>query len=255
MPTVTMVLMLTGIYPLYRAWASSRATTLPHALAWLVGAWISWVPVALGAGSEMRYVALVLTACAGVATLEPRQPGVAAWHFVTGGLLCVLALPLAQGWGRLDLGPEWAVFLAAVLGVGCLNYLPTRLGVAAALVLAACGYEVWGLANPEWRPGWARLPGPLAVGVAPWAGLLAVALAPRGATEFDRVWRGFRDRFGGLWALRVCEQFNRAAANAGWSLRLGWGGAAPGDDPLVRGEGLMTLRALLKRFGPSETAQ
>jgi hypothetical protein len=61
----------------------------------------------------------------------------------------------------------------------------------------------------------------------------------------------FRNRFGGLWALRVRDQFNRAAANAGWPVALRWGGLRSvgyDDDAPLKG-----LRALLKRFGPEES--
>jgi hypothetical protein len=67
----------------------------------------------------------------------------------------------------------------------------------------------------------------------------------------------FRDRFGLVWAQRVREQFNRAAANAGWPVRLYWQGlhlsaGAPLPEPAVQAEVVAALRALLKRFGPAD---
>jgi hypothetical protein len=57
-----------------------------------------------------------------------------------------------------------------------------------------------------------------------------------------------------LWSLRVKEQVNRAAANADWAMHLAWSGQrriseqkAPSLD-----EALALLRAVLKRFGPSD---
>lgn len=249
--TASLLLLLTGAYPLYEAFRAARGTTLRHALVWVTLAAVGWLlALLLGGGAEARYVALCLTACAGVSVLEPRRPGVTAWHFVTFGLLCVLLLPLAQGLGRLHLGPEMALFLSAVLGVGQLNYLPTRLGPVVPVLALGCGEEVWAL-----RQG-TEGHGVLAVAAAPWLAWLVLRLWPdRSRSELDRLWRGARDRFGALWAMRLREQFNRAAGNAGWRLHLGWSGAVPADDPLVEGEARDLLEALLKRFrtaGPGD---
>ena len=250
MSTVTLVLVVTSGYPLWRAWAAGRGTTLGHALTWAALAWLAWLlvrsaEVAVGPASpEARYAALCATACAGVAVLEPRRPGVTAWHLVTGGLLCVLLLPLAEGWGRLSLRAEWVLFVAGVLGVGCLNYLPTRLAPAALLVGLGCGAELASVVAGRPGPPFGRL----ALALAPWAGLASVALRPGVSSELDRQWLTFRDRFGGLWGLRVREQFNGAARNAGWQPRLGWGGIRPPGG--ATDDALALLRSLLKRFGP-----
>ena len=99
------LLLLTGAYPLGRAWLANRRSSLAHALAWAALAWLAWLGVALaeawglGVPVAARYVALCLTGCAGVAVLGARRPGVVAWNFVVLGLLVVLLLPLAEGWG------------------------------------------------------------------------------------------------------------------------------------------------------------
>ena len=62
------------------------------------------------------------------------------------------------------------------------------------------------------------------------------------------MWRTFRDSFGALWAQRMREQFNRAAANAGLAGRLAWDGLH-GAPEAERELQLLTLRSLLKRFG------
>lgn len=104
------------------------------------------------------------------------------------------------------------------------------------------------------------MPGPLleagALGLAasPWLALLACSWPRRGRSELDRTWLTFRDHFGLLWGLRACEQFNRAAANSGWSLALGWYGAYALEagtcpEPALA---LATLRAVLKRFDTGE---
>jgi hypothetical protein len=252
------LLLLTAAYPLGRAWLAHRRTSLVHALFWAALAWLAWLGVLLGAalapagaGDAGRYLALCLTGCAGVAVLGARRPGVGAWNFVVLGLLVVLLLPLAEGFGRLHLTLPRVLFLAGALAVGFLNYLPTRLFPAALLAAAGCGVELTGLVTGT--NGSALGAGRLALAAAPWLAFLMVKGRPAPVAEFDRTWRTFRDSFGGLWGERLREQFNRAAANAGWTGRLGWGGlqAAPAAErePL-----LATLRALLKRFGPPEDA-
>src|SRR5205085_1522448 len=137
------LILLTAAYPLARAWLRHRRTSLAHALAWAAFAWLAWLgvlsAVAFGGGEAVtgRYLALCLTGCAGVAVLGARRPGVAAWNFVVLGLLVVLLLPLAEGFGRLHLSWPRLLFLAGTLAVGFLNYLPTRLGPAALLMAAA----------------------------------------------------------------------------------------------------------------------
>src|SRR5207248_7519218 len=96
-------LFLAGSVPLARAWKANRGTTLLHALAW---SWVAWLAWAAAAAADVltspdiadlcRYVALSFTACAGVAVLGARRPGVAAWNFVVAGLLAIMLLPLAE---------------------------------------------------------------------------------------------------------------------------------------------------------------
>src|SRR5262249_57286509 len=133
-----------------------------------------------------------------------------AWHFVALGLLVVLLLPLAEGFGHLQLSAPRLAFLAGTLAVGFLNYLPTRLGPAALLTAAGCGVELWSLATGMSGPALAA--GRLALAIAPWAAFLLLAWRSGAGSEFDRTWLRFRDSFGGLWGERLREQFNRAAA-------------------------------------------
>lgn len=250
------ILLVTAVYPLGRAWLVNRRTTLVHALTWAALAWLAWLGVALagvrglGAPVAMRYVAVCLTGCAGVAVLGARRPGVVAWDFVVLGLLVVLLLPLAEGFGRLHLTPPRVLFLAGTLAVGLLNYLPTRLLFMAALAAIGCGTELASLAADLGRTagGWELV----AMGAAPWAAFLMLkGVGAPVPSEFDHTWLRFRDEFGVFWGQRTREQFNRAAANAGWAGRLGWGGLR-GATAAEQDQLLTTLRALLKRFGPAE---
>ena len=256
MQLLAAIVLLSTAYPLGVAWAKNRRTTLLHALSWAWLAWLAWLMVAGGAavwpsldGPLGRYLALCLTGCAGVAMLGARKPGVAAWNFVIVGLLAVLLLPVAKGFGTPRLNAVYLSFLGAMLALGVLNYLPTRLATAALTLAAGCGIEMARLATaplPDWLPAVGRC----LVGLAPWLALAAMRWRGTAATEFDRTWLTFRDCYGVVWGQRTREQFNRAAANAGWPLRLTWHGLQASGEGTAPDEALVleTLRALLKRF-------
>ncbi len=197
---------------------------------WAGCAWAAWVAAAwVGAawpGVDMRlsrYVALCLTGCAGVAVLGARRPVAGAWNFVVASLLVVLLWAVAEGWGDPRLNVFNATFLSAALAVGMLNYLPTRTAAAVLPVGAACAVEfcivLHGLEPARWDPFCLAL-----LAVAPWLGLAALRHRPPPAAAFDREWRDFRDRFGAVWGLPARDQFNRAAAHAGWGVVLEWQG-------------------------------
>jgi hypothetical protein len=209
-------------------------------------------------GSELSYLALCLTACAGVAVLGARRPGVGAWNFVVAGLLAVLLRPGLERLLGMRPHATHLIILGMALAVPLANYLPTRLAPAVLALGTGCALEIADLA--WWHRnlvGW-QVPVPLRwtgralLAASPWLALAALRLAPAPATEFDAVWRNFRDRFGFLWGQRTREQFNRAAQNAGWAVRLGWSGlqALPGARFPDPGAALATLRATLQRFGP-----
>jgi hypothetical protein len=245
MNTLPALAVLTGFYPLARAVLANRTTTLRPALAWAAAALAAWVATPLDPASvAVPYLALCLSGCAGVAVLGARRPGVGAWNFVVGGLLAVQMLPVASGLGTPRLEPAHIIFLGATLVVVLLNYLPTRTGAAVPLAGAAFAAELARLAGAR-IPDGARVAGWLLLAAAPWTVTAALRWgAPANAT--DRLWIGFRDCYGVLWAQRVREQFNRSAASVGLPVRLAWPGLRPaGSDD---GEPLATLRALLKRF-------
>jgi hypothetical protein len=271
MQTLGGLILLSGLYPLWRVWQANRSTSLLQTVNWALLAWTGWVCAFLAAGTwpepavaMLRYLALCLTSCAGVAVLGARRPGLGAWNFVLLGLLAVLLLPLAEGLtlrgNDLQLDVPRKVFLVATLAVSMLNYLPTRLAVAAGLVLAGGTVEVLMLGHADDLIG--RMSPLVQVGrvmlaLVPWVAWAGWAGGRPPPSEFDRLWLGFRDRFGFFWGQRLREQFNRSAAHAGWPVHLRWRGlrllagtALP--DPATQAEILLTLRALLKRFGPEE---
>jgi hypothetical protein len=264
---VAILILLTAAYPLARAWRASRDTTLIHTITWAVAAWAAWL-VALAAdmiwpgfAGIARYLALSLTGCAGVAVLGARRPGVMAWDFVVLGLLAVLLLPLVEGLGELRLDPLRLAFLAATLAVGALNYLPTRLAAAMVCLMIGCGYEVLLLALPESQvPNW-QAGAPFTrflLAISPWVAFQQIAATRNPASEFDQIWLSFRDCYGLVWSQRTREQFNHAAAHAGWPVFLRWRGLRiqPGasiPDMKMKVEMMAALCALLKRFGRGES--
>jgi hypothetical protein len=252
---------LTGAYPLWQSWRANRRTSLFQAINWTIAAWVAWggmMAADLSAGGTpghpaASYVALCLTGCAGVAVLGARRPGVGAWNFVLIGLVAVMFLPLAEKFliQGPALGPLQIFFLAATGTVGIGNYLPTRLAPAALLVGLAFALQILTLTEklvPNPALSWWLL------ALAPWVGFARWRLRPPPLSEFDQIWLDFRDRFGFLWGQRMREQFNRAAAHAGWPVVLRWQGlrllrGAALPEPAVQAEIVATLRALLQRFG------
>ena len=255
--------LLSAAFPLLRAYLANQRTPLLQATLWATGAWACWLVVflgsALGEGAEVafgRYLALALAGCAGVAVLGARRPGVRAWNFVVCGLLAVLLLPVAEGLGRPRTELAYLVFLGGTLAVGIINYLPTRLWLAALLLGAGTGLELAFQASPSLREragDWLELVSGLCLAASPWAGLMLTGRRA-GVSAFDAVWLDFRDRFGVVWGQRTREQFNRAAAHEGWPVALHWDGLVveEGKTPPDAAELVAKLQALLKRFGPED---
>lgn len=262
------LILLSGAYPLWKAWIGNRRTALLQAIQWSMVAWAAW-GAALAAAlwrspaeATLRYLALGLTGCTGVAVLGARRPGVTAWNFVVAGLLAVLLLPLLER--PTDLSLPRLGFLGATLAIGLLNYLPTRFALAVLVFGIGCTTEFLTLVGEEVdtsRMAEMIVAGRCLLAISPWIALACSYRGSKPLPEFDRIWLSFRDRFGLLWGQRMREQFNRSAANAGWPVQLLWRGLRklpeaenrdlPVDD--IK-EMVSTLRALLKRFGPEESS-
>lgn len=258
MEGLLVLVLASAAVPLAGAWLANRATSLAHAVAWSIACWGLWLLVAVleflpaPGVRELRYLALCLTGCCGVAVLGARRPVVQAWDFVVLGLLVVLALPLAEGMllgSGLNLDGFRLTFLGGTLAVGILNYLPTRMGPAALLTGMACLSEIVKVqGGAAAATAW--------IGLVPWCAALLVWSRPRPAAEFDRLWLGFRDRYGLVWGKRLQDQFNSSAVHAAWPVVLRWRGlrrwcgSAPLEEATQRAI-VETLRALMKRFGPA----
>jgi hypothetical protein len=260
------LIMLTAAYPLWRAWRINRRTSLIQAVHWTIIACVAWELLFALGGNPSRsalavgsYIALALTGCAAVAVLGARRPGVTAWNFVVLALLAVDLLPLAKGVlaGKpTDVDLVHLLCVAATIAVGILNYLPTRMAPAALLLLIGCALVFAAMATTAESArsrqhlleiGW------LAVACVPWVAFWSMRSRPRAASEFDRLWLAFRNRFGLVWAQRLREQFNRSAAHAGWPVVLRWQGlrltrGAGSPDAETQDEMVVALQALMKRF-------
>jgi hypothetical protein len=250
-----------GIIPLSVAWNAQKCTTLRHAILWTITAWAGWGVVLLEQifptptfSASITYLALCLSSCAGMAVLGARRPGAGAWNFVVCGLLAVLLLPIAEGFGEVH--PTLLWFLGATLLIIPVNYGLTRLGVPALMLSLALVMPMLFLFGTDSTQGrlWeiVSMSWPLMMSLSPWIAWALVSWQSRSHTEFDRVWVSFRNSFGMIWALRIRDQFNRSAANSGQVYCLRWSGlqsrglSQSPESPAP--QALVTLRALLRRF-------
>ena len=250
MRVAEIMLLLAAGWPMWLAWRATASTTLRPSVIWLLAAWAAWLSALETGADGATYLALSLSGCAGVAVLGARRPGVGAWNFVLGGLLAVLLLPVARGWGTPRVELVHLLFLGATLAVPVFNYLPTRMAPAVLLVGVGCAFELARLTGFHWAE-WQHSSAHLCLAAGPWMGLL-VRRRAKGLSAFERIWLEFRDGFGFVWGQPAREQFNRAAENAGWAVSLHWRGIARTAEGTVPGDGelLRTLTAVLKRFGP-----
>lgn len=261
------LLWLSSWCPLARLCQVKQHTSLIHACCWALAAWLAWGGLLAGLAFDLRsltalrYLAICMTGCAGVAVLGARRPGASAWNFVVLGLLAVLLLGLAENYflgTGLQPGVVRGVFLSATLAVGILNYLPTRLALAALLLGVGGGLELFELIKPGQTPAWARSPFPeMLVLCVPWTAWLSTRWQRQAILAFDQVWLDFRNGYGLVWGQRVREQFNRSAAHGQLPVELGWSGlrghAGPPDAATHNGCQEI-LSALLKRFGPGDAS-
>ena len=188
----------------------------------LAGLWSGdgGAPPWLGAA---RYVAAMVTFCPIMAVLGAKRPQDRAWHIIVLALWCVLSLPAVQDviyhYGRpVSLDSAWRWFLGILIGVGWVNYLPTRYWPSSVL----CGLAQVALLA-DFLPVPAALPMAAPWRVATALAMFAAASAlpacgwPRRrstADTFDRLRRDFRDAYGMLWAVRIGQRAGETAQAA-----------------------------------------
>jgi hypothetical protein len=230
---------LCGFFPLIVAWRAAQGSTIRHPLAWAFAAWAAWCLAGWYDGPRTHWLALSLTACAGVCVLNARRPHAWAWHFVVAGLLLLLCRPLWEGVGELRFTGLYVTALVVALAVGLGNYLPTRLGLTALLVGVCCVVDLVGPGREEGIRIWPLL------AVVPW--LAWGCVWKRAPSPFDDAWLTFRDRYGLVWAALTRELFNNAARNCKWPITLRWSGLRVEGEVDVE-QALAVLRALTQRF-------
>lgn len=247
MTTFALVLLLSGGLPLGFALFVKRRTVLVHALLWSSASWICWLAFVVSSVAPLRYFALCLTGCAAVAVLGARRPHAAAWNFVVLGLLAVMLLPFIEAWllGSETFDTLRVVLLYGTILMGVVNYLPTRFAAAALALACGCGGQLIVFRIPAAELHALDLVSSICLGLTPWLAFVSRWPRRRPVSALQASWLQFRDSFGLFWALRVREQFNRAAANMGSPVRLAWNGVRSdsGDAALTA-----TLEAILQRF-------
>jgi hypothetical protein len=257
-----------------------RGTTLLPPALWALAAVLAIGGVELlaaqglveaGLHSAVSYMAAVISLCPMMALLGAKRPQDRAWQWVVIALVATLWLPAAgalliERGEALSLSPPWQVFLAVLVLLGPLNYLPTANWPAA--LVAAAGQCVL-LAPYVTAVG--PLAGEASVLVAQTVFLIAVGLAwlrtwrrhrdvrirARRERELDAAWLHFRDAFGAFWAIRVLQRVNQGLAMGGSSISLAWHGwhGPPNEESEPPGQAKSSvpqadrmLRTTLRRF-------
>lgn len=239
-----LALSVLGVLALAIAWRPVRGTTLVAAWGWALASFSMLAICELLAACSsdtnnspagwlvrLRYAAAITTFAPTMAVLGAKRPQHRAWQFIVLTLLAILALPsfeaalFAVGPQPLELHVARRWFLAILIVVGLVNYLPTRtwpasLAYALAQTVLLADYLpllVWPKCDWLPRAGLALLVAAFWMVAMGWPGR-------RKSQGVDRVWLDFRDAYGMVWALRVQERYNATAAKDGWPVRLGWRG-------------------------------
>ena len=209
-----------------------------------------------------RFFAAVTTFAPTMALLGAKRPQHRAWQFIVASLLIVLWLPgfeaiLYRPGAPLELHTTRRWFMLLLMLVALFNGLPARDWPSSVLYFLAQAC----LLGPYLPLAeYAEMRAMPLVGLTLWAaaaGLRASGLPrrPNGQAAFDRLWLDFRDTYGMLWGLRVCERWNATAKAGDWNVRLRWAGLADASgqpphrlDPKERDAALRQLGSLLQRF-------
>ncbi len=250
--------------PLAWSWAGLQGTSLRYSLLWVWTAWgFSGLMLSMWLMGQPHgpwlYLMLVWGCGVLVAPLGAKEPGAAAWNFVVAGLLAVLALPLLEQPWRAE---RWSVdgprslFILFILLVGGINYLPTRHGWSALIVMVVLGLLLHQLQSDTTKgdPLWLLSCAMGGMSWAAWLAWLNRRTSSGQATAWERLnqrWLNFRDRYGMVWSLRVLEQTNRSLHHQKLPLKLHWFGwtaseTPPTEEALERADHL--LGQILRRF-------
>ncbi len=279
-PGIVLGGLLTAFLPLTIAWRRTWGTALRGAVVW------SFLGIALAAIGQVHaltvpletgrpwtghatYLSSLTMMAAMISVFNARRPGSGAWAILMGMLVLVFLIPWLEGsglvrpgqaLGRLRLETPWTIFYVLIVLAGVTNYLPTRYGLASAVLGISLGLEYLGLTRQGWsveRRAWIWSVVPWGFVAAAWLAGMSLWKSGESTSRLERLWLWFRDHWGVVWTLRVQERFNRAAVSAKWPIRLEWQGLArvttEQQDVVekIPDAALATLKSLLLRFADS----
>ena len=255
-----------------------RGTTLAAPAVWAVASglaivavetYLSWRGNGVSplAASLWRYSAAVGTFCPLMAVLGAKRPQDRGWQWVVLSLWVILLVPAvhtvtSSSGARFELFAAWQLLIGSLIGMGLLNYLPTR--YAAAALLFAIGQSLL------LKPYKFDVSNELLDHQTGIIGISAAAAYVHGSSKvrrdsaidgernglrlsfFNARWFAFRDGWGAFWGLRVMQRVNQTAELSGWPVRLEWWeGFTPMDETLdaqTAAHIQQTLDSLLWRF-------
>ncbi len=263
-----------------RGFLRLRATTLAAPCLWAA---ISASALAFGALIEpkldgiglsaFQFAIAAATVCPLMAVLGAKRPQDRGWQWVVLSLWIVLVWPAAQAMLlpagiRIELFVAWKLFLWGLIGVGLLNYLPTRNWLA--VIFVAMGQVIL-LRKHLWLGDLLKHQGASTLGV---GCLLIAALlitwrnnknnsrdstSRQNATAIgnpllsqETQWQNYRDAYGAFWALRILGRVNQTAELRDWPVQLHWAGFETPEDRRPTEEQVaeikQTFDTLLRRF-------
>jgi len=234
------------------------------------------------AAAAVRLAVVALSLCPIMSLLGAKRPQYGVWQFIVATLAAVLAMPAASAAlvrpGSLPdvhVIERWLVLV--LLLVAGMNFIATRHGVAASLVVAGqlllsrCFLPFGDMATSTTSS--AALIDAVGAGLVAAGAILAVVqswwwpirgragcgrVSGRSAEPVDDpaavIDAGFlplRETLGAAWTLRISERFNAEAEARGWPCRLRFDGLHVDRGPLEGGwqaDAIRTARALLRRF-------
>jgi len=237
------------------AWLWAAFALTVWALSFFASEVLAWLSE--GAADQAWLASAVLLVCPFVAVLGARRPGSRVWDvFIVAPLAVVLDLPAVTAWNR-DLAPAalrlevpMLAGYGLVLLMGTGNYLGTRFALPAFFAAVAGLLVPVSMSSLRWLPELfpTRVAATLLLSIAIWTAFLTMRKArpvdgtptrsplpmqesrSPAITPFDGLWREFRDLYGIVWARRVLDRVNLAAAEQKWPVRLQLPGFV-GTDP------------------------
>jgi hypothetical protein len=238
-----------------------RGTTLWAAMLWALGSATAVAIVGVAEAdsgwqaittSAARFAAAATTFCPLMAVLGAKRPQQRGWQWVVLALWMVLVWPAAQA-----VLMAWRLFVACLIGMGLVNYLPTRQAIAA-IAFAAGQFGLFAeYFDPERFPAGRLHTSSIffftMAALWPIVGSRMLPLSREPLGSLSLRWRRFRDGYGLLWGLRILGRVNETAQLSDWPVRLGWRGFHfTGEEKELSFEALerieQTLDTLLRRF-------